>query len=106
MNLGLHRRWTNLRSFPRKRESRGQVLRSSLGQRTGSPLSRGRTELRGDSNSSHLALACPRQFKPASTLLFGGGLRFRLRENHLLDRERDLVAWLNVLERHAAVDRL
>src|SRR5882672_4442868 len=50
--LGLHRHRTNLRSFPRKRESRGR----KLGQRTGSPLPRGRTELRGDSNSAHLAL--------------------------------------------------
>src|SRR5258705_5600241 len=53
--LGLHRHRTNLRSFPRKRESRGR----ELGQRTGSPLPRGRTELRGDSNSAHLALEAP-----------------------------------------------
>src|SRR5689334_13683058 len=35
--------------------------------------------------------ARPRQLEPASTFLVGGGLGFRLRENELLQRERDLV---------------
>src|SRR5882757_10019157 len=51
--LGLHRHRTNLRSFPRKRESRGR----ELGQRTGSPRPRGRAELKGDSNSDNFDLA-------------------------------------------------
>src|SRR5215510_13827782 len=48
----------------------------------------------------------PRQLELAEALLFGCGLGIRLRENHLLERERDLVARLHFLERHAAVDRL
>src|SRR5262245_43414510 len=48
----------------------------------------------------------PGQLEPAGAFLFGGGLRFRLRKNDLLERERDLVARLHVLERHAAIDRL
>src|SRR5215468_4646621 len=48
----------------------------------------------------------PGQLEPARTFLFGGGLRVRLRDNELLERERDPVARLHVFKRNAAVDRL
>src|SRR5262249_32949566 len=43
-------------ALARKRGPRGR----ELGQRTGSPLPRGRTELRGDPNSAHLELLRPK----------------------------------------------